>query len=100
MVGAGVGLNLPLSRDGILGLSSLSLVYLADNAKNPGSGTGLFNGDYVALGELNFKLNNRFAIAATYAHGYHGPGTGIFNVGGPGSNQTPFQGVVGTAAGE
>lgn len=95
--GAGAGLNLHLSQKGSLKLSSLSLVYLADNASNPGPGTGLFNGDYVALGELNFNVNNRFGIAATYAHGYHATGTGIFNVGGPGSNRTPFQGVVGTA---
>jgi hypothetical protein len=95
--GAGAGFNLALTKGGILGTTSLSGAYFADNAANPGGGTGLFNGDYVAMGQLNFNFSDRFSIAATYAHGYHGTGTGIFNVGAPGSNSTPFQGIVGSA---
>ncbi len=95
--GAGAGFNLALGKSGILGATSLSGIYLADNASNPGRSTGLFKGDYVAVGQLNFSLNDRFAIAATYAHGYHTTGSGIFNNGGPGSNNSPFQGSVGTA---
>jgi hypothetical protein len=96
--GSGAGINLALGKAGtLLGATSLSAVYLADAASNPSLKTGLFNGDYVAMGELNVNFSDRFGFAATYAHGYHNTGSGIFNNGGPGSNSSPFQGSVGTA---
>jgi BMFP domain-containing protein YqiC len=95
--GAGGAINLGFGKGGVLGLSSITLGYLADNANNPGPSSGLFNGDYAALGQVNFNLGDRFAIGGTYVHGYHTTGSGIFNLGSPGSLKTPLQGVVGTA---
>ena len=80
--GAGAAVNLAFGGSGILKPSSLTLGYLADNANNPDESFGLFNGDYAALGQLNFNISDRFAIAATYVHGYHNPGDGIFDLGG------------------
>ncbi len=95
--GAGGGLQLSLGRDGLLKYSTLSLGYLADKGTSPATGNGLFNSDYTALGQLDFNFKDRFAIAATYVHGYYGVGSGIFNGGGPGSSKVPFQGSSGTA---
>jgi len=67
-------LNLAFGEGGILRPSSLTLGYLADNASNPGENFGLANGDYAALAQLNFNLSDRFAVAATYVHGYHNQG--------------------------
>lgn len=95
--GSGAAVNIPFGKGGsVLGNSSLSLGYLADNANNPGRSAGLFNGDYAALGQLNLNLSDRFSIAATYVHGYHTTGSGIFNLGAPSSLQSPIPGVVGT----
>lgn len=84
--GAGGGINFPLgSGGGILGNSSLSLGYLADNANLPDEDVGFTNGDYSALAQLNFNLGDRFAVAATYVRGYHNAGDGIFDLGGSAS---------------
>jgi hypothetical protein len=80
--GAGIGIRLGVGRAPILGPTSLSLGYLADNGNNPGIDTGLFNGDYSALAQLNFTVNDRLGLAATYVHGYHNRGDGIFDLGG------------------
>jgi len=81
--GAGGGINFPLgSGGGILGNSSLSLGYLADNANSPEENLGFTNGDFSALAQLNFNLGDRFAVAATYVRGYHNAGDGIYDLGG------------------
>ncbi|HYX17291.1 MAG TPA: iron uptake porin [Nostoc sp.] len=73
--GAGIALNLPLGRgQGILGNSSITAGYLATDANNPGISSGLTNGDYAALGQLNFSVGDRLALAATYVHGYSAGG--------------------------
>ena len=95
--GAGAGINLAFSNKGIFRNSSVTLGYFADNAANPGRSTGFTNGDYVAMGQINLNISDRFSIAGTYANGYHTTGTGIFNAGAPGSNTTPFNGIVGSA---
>ncbi|MBN3899276.1 MAG: iron uptake porin [Nostoc sp. NOS(2021)] len=80
--GAGIALNLPLGKGGgILGNSSITAGYLASEANNPGLGQGLANGDYAALGQLNFSVGDRLALAATYVHGYSGAGGFLFNSG-------------------
>ncbi len=83
--GAGIALNLPLGKGGgILGNSSITAGYLASEANDPGIGglgTGLTNGDYAALGQLNFSVGNRIALAATYVHGYNAAGGLLFNSG-------------------
>ncbi|MEJ1934052.1 iron uptake porin [Nostoc sp. NIES-2111] len=71
--GAGIAFNIPFGQGGgILKPSSLTLGYLASDANNPGTDAGLFNGDYSALGQLNFSVGDRVALAATYVHSYRG----------------------------
>jgi Carbohydrate-selective porin, OprB family/S-layer homology domain len=80
--GAGLAVNIPFGQGGgLLKPSSVTLGYLGSEANNPGSGAGVFNGNYAALGQLNFAVGNRVALAATYVHGYHGAGSAIFNGG-------------------
>lgn len=79
--GAGAGIRLGVGEAPILGPTSLSLGYLAANANNPGLNSGVFNGDYSALAQLNFTVNDRFALAATYVHGYHTDGNAIYAAG-------------------
>ncbi|BAY77089.1 carbohydrate-selective porin OprB [Nostoc linckia NIES-25] len=82
--GAGAALTLPFGKGGsILRPSSLTIGYLASNANNPVANQGLFEGNYAALGQLNFSIGDSLAIAATYVHGYHGAGGGnLFDLGG------------------
>ena len=92
----------------ILGPSTLTIGYLAGSgstgitpagqnpianrfgANNPAEKAGLFDGDYAALGQLNFNLGDRIGVGATYVHAYNNTGTDIFDTGGS-------IGVVGTA---
>ncbi|OKH46778.1 iron uptake porin [Scytonema sp. HK-05] len=93
--GAGAALNIPFGKGGgILKPSSLTLGYLGSEPNDPGIGSGIFNGNYAALGQLNFNLGQRFALAATYVHGYHGAGGALFDAGGFQGQNVP---VVGTA---
>ncbi|MEH1874781.1 iron uptake porin [Nostoc sp.] len=97
--GAGIGLNLPLGKGGgILGNSSITAGYLASQANDPGTGitglsSGLANGNYAALGQLNFSVGDRVALAATYVHGYNAGGGSLFN---SGSTSNPELLAVGT----
>lgn len=95
--GAGAAVNLAFGRGGVLGASSLTLGYLAGaGANSPLDDDGLFNGDYAALGQINFNIGDAFGLALTYVHGYHNTGTAIFDLGG--SERNSFRGgVVGTA---
>ncbi|MEH1925056.1 iron uptake porin [Nostoc sp.] len=78
--GAGIALNVPLGKGGgILGNSSITAGYLASNANDPGLNSGLTNGSYAALGQLNFSVGDRVALAATYVHGYNAGGGSLFN---------------------
>ncbi|MEH1825443.1 MAG: iron uptake porin [Nostoc sp.] len=78
--GAGIALNVPLGKGGgILGNSSITAGYLASNANDPGLNQGLTNGSYAALGQLNFSVGDRVALAATYVHGYNSGGGSLFN---------------------
>ncbi|MBC6433187.1 hypothetical protein FM036_21700 [Nostoc sp. HG1] len=93
--GAGAALTLPFGSGGsFFKPSSLTVGYLASNANNPGVNQGLLEGNYAALGQLNFSVGDRLAIAATYVHGYHGAGSiGLFDAGSglPGTSR-----IVGT----
>jgi len=93
--GAGGGLTLAFGGEGVLRPSSLTVGYLADNAADPGLSAGIGNGDYAALAQLNFNLGDRVALAATYVHGYHTTGNGIYDIGGSFGNQSAGP-VVGT----
>ncbi len=93
--GAGGAVNFKFGKGGgIFRPSSLTVGYLASDPNNPGVGRGLANGSYAALGQLNFNISSRFAIGATYVHGYHKGGTSIFDEGG---FLQPGTGVEGTA---
>ncbi|MBD2198861.1 MULTISPECIES: iron uptake porin [Calothrix] len=96
--GAGIALNIPFSSGGtIFKPSSITVGYLASDANNPGVNTGLFNGNYAALGQLNFAVGDRLALAATYVHGYHSAGSALFDSGiNTASGDSPIGGVVGT----
>jgi hypothetical protein len=85
--GAGAALSLGVGPlESILGPSTLTVGYLAGAAdfgpNDPSEKAGLFDGDYAALGQLNFNIGDRIGIGATYVHGYHNSGTPIFDVGG------------------
>ncbi|MEH1849216.1 MAG: iron uptake porin [Nostoc sp.] len=81
--GAGAALTLAFGSGGSLFKpSSLTIGYLASNPNNPGLNQGLLDGNYAALGQLNFSVGDRLAIAATYVHGYHGAGGNLFDLGG------------------
>ncbi|MEM7727242.1 MAG: iron uptake porin [Cyanobacteria bacterium P01_A01_bin.45] len=80
--GGGAALKLRVGKGGsILRPSSLTIGYLASEANNPEDGAGVFNGNYAALGQLNFNVGSRIALAATYVHGYHGSGSLLFDSG-------------------
>lgn len=108
--GAGGGLNIAFGERGVLGATSISLGYFADNGNSPGrvsttgdseefagvdGDLGFVNGDYSALAQINFNLGDRLGLAATYVRGYHNAGDGIFDYGSSASRGigTP---VVGT----
>ena len=98
--GAGASLSLPFGtlfgKGGILGASSITVGYLADSANNPTRNNGLFNGDYAALGQVNLNLGDRLSVAGTYVHSYNNPGTGLFNLGAPGTASSLTAGSVNT----
>ncbi|TAF05340.1 MAG: hypothetical protein EAZ76_19045, partial [Nostocales cyanobacterium] len=98
--GSGIAVNVPFGQGGgILKPSSVTLGYLASEANDPNAGDGLFEGDYAALGQLNFNVGNRIALAATYVHGYHGAGSTLFDSGLGLTNRGGLPvGVVGTNA--
>jgi hypothetical protein len=94
--GAGGGINIPFGERGVLGATSISLGYFADNGNSPGristtstdeefagvdGDLGFVNGDFSALAQINFNLGDRFGLAATYVRGYHNAGDGIFDLG-------------------
>ncbi len=83
--GAGGGVTIPFGDSGVLGSTSISLGYFADNANSPNENLGFTNGDFSALGQINFNLGDRFALAATYVRGYHNAGFGIFDLGSSGA---------------
>jgi hypothetical protein len=84
--GAGLGLNVPLGDK-----ATVSLGYLADEAPNPANGNGLFNGNYSALGQIDFALGETFNIGLAYVHAYKDATTALFDIG-------SRNGVTGTTA--
>jgi hypothetical protein len=97
--GAGLAFTLPLGQGGgILRPSSVTVGYLGSEANESNPGSGVFQGNYGALGQLNFSVSDRLALAATYVHGYHGTGSAIFNSGSNANlfNPASARPVVGT----
>ena len=81
--GAGAAISLGVGPlQSILGPSTLTIGYLAGpSANDPSEKNGLFNGDFSALGQLNFNLGDRIGIGATYVHAYNNRGSQIFDLG-------------------
>src|ERR671932_1957585 len=105
--GAGAAISLGVGPlQSILGPSTLTIGYLAGSgslgANNPAEKAGLFDGDYAALGQLNFNLGDRIGVGATYVHGYHNNGSPIFDLGGGltanNPNDNSGNGIVGSYA--
>jgi Carbohydrate-selective porin, OprB family len=81
--GAGVGTNIPFAEKG---LTSLSVGYMAGGSPNsPAAGAGAFNGDYALLGQLNFKLGEKFDAGLTYVNSYHTGANAIYGFGAAGA---------------
>lgn len=76
--GAGIGTSFPIADTG---LTSVSVGYLAAAANSPAQGRGLFNGDYAALAQLNFKLGDQLDAGLTYVNSYHANGNPIYAFG-------------------
>lgn len=98
--GAGAAINFR----NILGPTNLSIGYLAGpDAADPSESNGLFNGNYAILAQITGNITDWFSLAFTYSHGYHPPGSAIFDGGRrTGSldsegNLVPGGGIVGTA---
>jgi hypothetical protein len=78
--GSGIGTSLPIADNG---LKSVTVGYFAGatSANRPVAGQGLFNGDYALLGQLNFKLSEKFDAGLTYVNSYHTAGNAIYGFG-------------------
>jgi hypothetical protein len=90
VAGAGVGVRHKFSPtiEGSVG-------YLASNASNPASGSGLTNGGYGAIAQLTFNPNENIKLGLTYVNAYNvTPGTGSNNANASGTNN--MFGVQGT----
>jgi len=91
--GAGGAISFGFSPiESVLGPSTVTLGYLASEASNPGAGQGLLNGNYAALGQINFNAFDYFAVGLTYVHAYHGTDNALFDLGGAGRQS----GIVGS----
>ena len=66
-VGSGAGATININPDGPIGAS---IGYIANNANNPGDGTGLFDGSFAALGQIAFRPSQAINIGLTYARTY------------------------------
>jgi Carbohydrate-selective porin, OprB family/S-layer homology domain len=76
-VGSGAGLTLNYNPNGKIGAS---VGYIANNANNPGDGTGLFDGSFAALGQIAIRPSDKINIGLTYARTYdkgNGLGGGV-----------------------
>ncbi|AFZ31524.1 cyanobacterial porin [Gloeocapsa sp. PCC 7428] len=80
--GTGAGLSVILNPEGPLTVSG---AFLAPTANTPEAGTGVFEGAYVALGQVAFRFSDTFTIGATYARAYQNTASGINLFGSTGS---------------
>ncbi|WP_013334617.1 iron uptake porin [Gloeothece verrucosa] len=87
-IGGGSGFVLNFNFN-IVQLSGGYLAGQAGRAGNPVQGSGLFNGDYAALVQLNFQPIKTIELGITYVHGFHKRGNPIFGYG----SRQPFVGT-------
>ncbi len=95
--GAGINFNLASNNKSII-KPSLTLGYLASTANNPAPSTGLVDGNYAGLAQLNLNVGDRIALGATYVHGYNSTGTYLFDGGSAFLGKANASPVVGTTA--
>jgi Carbohydrate-selective porin, OprB family/S-layer homology domain len=77
LVGAGSGISASYK---VVDSTVLTLTYLSTFANESNAG-GLFNGDYVAAGQINYNPNPGLFLQFLYQHGYFAPGNFGFNNG-------------------
>ena len=89
--GAGAAVSFPL-----FGNSTLTAGYLAtdssavSNPANPGVGSGLFEGGYSALGQLDLNFTENLQLGLTYVRAFGKAGTPLFgNITGTGAANNP-----------
>lgn len=75
--GSGLALNYRFSN-----AWALAGGYLAEEPFNPSPGAGLFNGNYVAWGQLTWTPTRSFGVSFLYNNSYFNAGTFAFNDGG------------------
>lgn len=85
--GGGTGLNVKFNPKGAV---TFGVGYLANEANDPSNGNGLFNGNYAALAQLEFKPNKKFGLGLTYVRSYYGADERIFDSTGGDNANKPF----------
>jgi hypothetical protein len=81
--GSGVALSYRLGfLEGLLGPSTATVSYFGGGSPNsPLEGEGIFNGDSSILGQVNFNINDAFALGFTYVNGFHKSNSPVFGAG-------------------
>ena len=69
--GDGAGITVNVTPNDKIALSAAYFATGRDNAANPGSSTGLFDGSNTVFGQLAFKPNKAFNIGLAYARSYY-----------------------------
>jgi hypothetical protein len=64
---SGAGASIHINPQGIIGLD---LAYLAPNSSSPASGSGITNGSYAAVGQIDINASKYFNLGLTYSHTY------------------------------
>lgn len=94
-VGTGAGATININPDGPIGAS---IGYIANNANNPGDGTGLFDGSFAALGQIAIRPSKAINLGLTYARTYD-KGSNVNQGGATGASGTSlFDGTGSTRA--
>jgi hypothetical protein len=78
---------------------SVDVAYLAgSNANSPENGGGVFNGEYLAIGQFNWDPTEKIGLAVTYGYGYQTPDTvSLFGSTGSPQAENPFEDAGATA---
>jgi Carbohydrate-selective porin, OprB family/S-layer homology domain len=86
--GAGLGASVQLIDNDDIGLS-LDFGYVGDEPDDPSAGSGIFNGDYSALGQLTFT-SDFVDVGLTYVNSYDDSAfdVGIYSADGPAVGNT------------
>ena len=89
--GGGLGLNFDLTET-----ITLSAGYFGGDSFSPSEGSGLFNGEYSALGQITWTPLDKLQVAATYVRGYFTETDNtIFDLGvGTANARSPFDDVA------